>query len=142
MGFRSNFTRKNILIIGCGESGSRTAEKLSKDGHNVYIVDKEQKSLDSLHPSYSGFEINREIVDVKGMQTIAQVKFDIVMVVTEQDNLNIYLSILASKILSIDKVITRLYNDKKANLLDGYNVDIIFPSALALGEINKSLEGM
>lgn len=133
--------RKNIVIIGCGESGSKSATKLSNEGHNVYIIDRDQNKLNSLHPSFSGFAINKEIQDIYSIKNITTVNIDVILVVTENDNMNIFLSLLAKEILHVDKVITRLYNEKKSCILSDYDVDIIYPSILSLNEINTYLEG-
>ncbi len=36
----------NIVILGAGKTGSYVADKLSEEGHNVTLIDKDQKALD------------------------------------------------------------------------------------------------
>ena len=48
----------NILILGAGQVGSELAEILSKDNHNITLVDQKKESLDkvsdnSVKPSIS-----------------------------------------------------------------------------------------
>ena len=38
-----------IIIVGCGRVGSELAKLLSGEGHDVVVVDREQKSFDYKH---------------------------------------------------------------------------------------------
>ena len=45
----------NILIVGCGKVGSTLAGVLSREGHDVSIIDRYESSFDLLPEDYSGY---------------------------------------------------------------------------------------
>lgn len=132
---------KNIVIIGCGESGSEIASKYSAEGYNVYVFDKNKESFKNLHSYYSGFQIEREINDA---QTIISAcpRVDILVIVTENDDLNIFLSMIAVDILEIKNVVTRLYDDSKSCLIDKEEITVYYPSKLAVDTVCATLKGL
>ncbi len=130
---------KHIVVVGCGKSGSEIANKMSDKGFFVTVVDRDKKAFLNLNPSFSGFSIERNVVDIKSISTLVE-NIDLLLVVTENDDLNIYLSIAAKNILEVDTVITRLYDDSKSFIFNDIDIDVIYPSKLALDEIHSILE--
>ena len=35
----------NIIVVGCGKVGLNLADQLNKEGHNITIVDNDEKEL-------------------------------------------------------------------------------------------------
>lgn len=130
--------KKNTVIIGSGECGSTTASILSKQGNNIYIVDKNEKEFENLDKSYSGFFIEKEITDDISLKNIIDEKIDVLVIVTGDDNVNIFLSLIAKNVLKIETVITRLYDEEKNFLLDN-EIEIFYPSLLAIDKIKSYL---
>lgn len=130
---------KKVVIVGCGKSGSETASKFCNLGYEVYVVDKDAKAFDQLPNSFEGFKIIREVNDEKCITSITK-NIDILLIVTRNDEANVFLSILAKEILEIPTVITRLYDENKGFLLKNYDIGLIYPSKLALNEIYSYLE--
>lgn len=49
----------NIIIIGCGKIGTTLAEQLNNEGHNITLIDKNEKILRELANDrfrYGGFQ--------------------------------------------------------------------------------------
>lgn len=132
--------KKNIVIIGCGESGSTTASILSEKGHYVYIADKDEETFGLLEKNFSGIMIEKEVNDVPSLKSLIDEKIDVLMVVTSDDDTNIFLSIIAKKILNVDTVITRLYDETKNCILENEEIDIFYPSLLAMEKINAYVD--
>lgn len=130
---------KHIVVVGCGKSGSEIANKMSAKGFFVTVVDKNSKAFSNLDPSYSGFSIERDVLDITTIGNLVE-HIDLLLIVTENDDLNIYLSIAAKSILGVKNVITRLYDDSKSFIFNDTDVDVIYPSKLALEEIHSLME--
>ncbi len=133
--------QKNILIIGCGKSGAEAASKLSESGNLVYIVDKNEENFFLLKKSFSGITITNEINDIQGIKLASGVKIDTLLVVTGDDDLNIYLAILGKSLLNINHVITRMYDENKSFLIEDYKIDVIYPNKLAFNILYSYMEG-
>ncbi|HDG61937.1 MAG TPA: TrkA family potassium uptake protein, partial [Thermotoga sp.] len=46
-----------VIVVGCGKMGSIIANYASSEGHNVVVIDKDEKAFDMLSPEFSGFTI-------------------------------------------------------------------------------------
>ncbi len=132
---------KHIVVIGCGRSGSEMASKLSANGFFVTVVDSNKKSFSHLSRNFSGFTVQKHIVDPEGISSLTDEPIDVLLVVTQNDDLNIYLATAGKEILKIEQVITRLYDDSKAFVFDDIDVDVIYPSKLVLDNIYELMEG-
>lgn len=128
--------KKKIVIIGCGECGSTTASILSEKGNYVYIVDKDEEQFSLLENNFSGFMIEKEVNDVPTLENLIDGQIDVLMVVTGNDDTNIFLSIIAKNILNIETVVTRLYDETKKCILSEEDIEVFFPSLLAMEKIN------
>lgn len=126
---------KTTVIIGCGESGSTTASILSQNNSSVYIVDRDARSFENLDDDFSGIMIEKDIDDIQNIKYLIDEPIDILLVVTGNDTTNIFLSTIAKQLLNIETVITRLYDETREILFEGTDIDVFYPSLLALGKI-------
>lgn len=88
----------NIIIIGCGKVGLALAEQLSKENHNITVVDKDDRLVKSATESY-------DIIGVAGDgQTVATLREAgvssawTVIAVTDSDEVNLISCLLAKKL--------------------------------------------
>ena len=87
----------NIIIIGCGKIGASLAEQLNSEGHNITIVDRNEKAVSSLALSLDiiGVTGNGAMLDVQkeaGVETA-----DILIAVTGSDEVNMLCCLIAKK---------------------------------------------
>ncbi|WP_366946798.1 NAD-binding protein [Desulfosporosinus nitroreducens] len=64
-------------------------------------------------------------------------KADVVVAATNDDNTNIMIAEIASKLFNVSQVITRLYDTEKEVVYQDFNIQIIYPSRLSLCEFEK-----
>ena len=50
----------NIIIVGCGKVGSTLAKQLSKEGHNISIIDINDKVVEEFSNSHDVMGISRK----------------------------------------------------------------------------------
>ena len=53
-----------IVIIGCGRLGSHLANQLSRVGHSVVVIDKDEAAFKELSPDFSGFRIEGDATQI------------------------------------------------------------------------------
>jgi len=46
-----------VIIVGCGRVGSELAKLLSTEGHNVVVIDKDQRSIERLGGTFNGLTL-------------------------------------------------------------------------------------
>ena len=78
-----------IIIVGCGKVGRTLVDRLSKEGHDIVIIDKDQDRIDNLTNLY-------DIMGIQGngasysTQLEAGIKdADLIIAVTNSDELNL-----------------------------------------------------
>lgn len=131
---------KYIIIIGCGILGSTLANRLSSAGHSLVVIDQDEDSFKNLGDEYSGFMIHG---DANEFFIINQAKIDqadIVLALTDDDNLNIMLSQICSKLYHVSRVIARVNNPKSSNVFQKLGIETICPALLASDELNRALD--
>ena len=47
----------HIIIVGCGRVGASAAAALSREGHTVVVIDRNEKSFRRLPESFTGTKV-------------------------------------------------------------------------------------
>ena len=84
----------NILIVGCGKTGSRLANILSHQGHAVSVLDRRASSFNKLDDNFNGFTIAGVPMDLDVLRQAGIESCDVVATVTDDDNIRISSCIL------------------------------------------------
>jgi trk system potassium uptake protein TrkA len=128
---------KFILVIGCGRFGSSISGILSGAGNDVVLIDRNGDSFRKLPPVFSGFTVEGDACDEGVLREAGIERADVVVVCTENDNVNVMVSQMASKIFGVKDVFVRLYDPEKEGVLDDCNVVKIYPILLSLKHFEK-----
>jgi trk system potassium uptake protein TrkA len=129
----------NIMIVGCGRVGSQLALLLSKEGHNVTIIDKNQESLKRLGETFNGVAAVGNGFDEKLLRELKVDRQDAFVAVTSGDNTNLMASQIAKKIFKIPRVIARVYDPNRANIYRRFGLDIISGTVLVAAMIRDKI---
>lgn len=122
------------IIIGSGRLGTNLALHLNKCGYAVTIIDREDRAFRKLDASFSGFmtvgdAANPEVLEDAGVKKAAYV-----ISVTEKDNTNILVGLIAKKIYNVENVFIRLSDTEKETLVEGTGIKTIFPFKLSMSD--------
>ena len=131
----------NILIAGAGKVGYNLAKLLSTN-HNVIIIDKNEKALNSIKESLDVMTIQG---DMRKANTFLHIddKIDFYIAVTNNDEINLISTIVANDILKIENIIVRLTNTAyiATNFQKKLNINrVVFPYKLSATAVAKLLE--
>lgn len=86
-----------IIIVGCGNVGSTLAEQLSREGHNITIIDEKESLVKNLSNSFDVMGISGNGASF-AVQTEAGVHdADLLIAVTGSDELNLLCCLIAKK---------------------------------------------
>ncbi|MCI9304103.1 TrkA family potassium uptake protein [Clostridium sp.] len=130
---------KNVLIIGCGRLGASIANTFSDKNMSVTIIDIQKDSFRKLSPSFLGLLMEGDGMDMDILEEANIRKADVVIVVTDNDNINILVSQIAKNIFEVQEVIIRLYDHEKECVCRDSNINTIFPALLSSSEVDKIL---
>jgi trk system potassium uptake protein len=104
------------IIMGCGRVGSQLGRLLDSEGHAVTVIDSENEALNLLGPEFKGRKIrgigfDREVLIEAGIEDA-----DAFAATSPSDNVNIVAARIARNIFHVPRVITRLYDPRRAEI--------------------------
>jgi len=129
--------RDKILVIGLGRFGSGIAVRLSLSGEDVIAIDKDDDSFRKLADTYSGYQLVGDVLDVDILENAGIRQAKTVIATTDDDNVNIMVAEIASRIYGVQEVFLRLVDQDKAVLIESQNVHPIFPYLLSMAEFDR-----
>ena len=139
----SNKRGLKIIIVGCGKVGRTLVDRLSKEGHDIVVIDQKQERIDNLINLY-------DIMGIQGngasysTQLEAGIKgADLIIAVTNSDELNLLCCTIAKQVgdcASIARVRNPDYSKEISYLQEKLGlVMIINPELEAAREISSIL---
>ena len=128
-----------VIIVGCGRVGSALAKLLSKEGHNVVVVDKAPSAFHRLGRRFNGITLVGSGFDVKALKEAGVEKADAVCCLTNGDNTNIMSSQIAKKMFNVPKVIARIYDPYRAEIYQELGLSVISGTVLFAAMIRDKL---
>lgn len=125
---------KTVLVAGCGRFGASIALELNKKGYDVTIIDKDKKAFNRLSESFGGFEICGDASDMDLLQAQGIAMCEMVVIATDNDNVNCMIAQIANSIFNIFQVYVRLNDPEKYKVLEGTTIRAIYPARLSIQE--------
>ncbi len=122
----------NIIIIGCGKVGSKFAQVLAEEGHDVVIVDNDRSSFKALKQglniiTITGVPFDQDVLKQAGIENA-----DAFAAVTPDDNVNIMACQVAKEIFKVPRVMARIYNPEREHIFHDFGLDTICPTNLTV----------
>jgi trk system potassium uptake protein TrkA len=130
-----------IVVIGCGRSGSYLANQLSKAGEDVVVIDKKLRSFDRLSAEFTGFTINGDATEIEVLKSAKFDKADVVVITTDNDNVNAMVAQIASELYQIPKVMVRLLDPEKEVIYRDLDVITMSPTNLLVNKFTREIIG-
>ncbi len=119
-----------VIIVGCGKMGSIVANYASSEGHNVVVIDKDERSFELLSPEFSGFTIVGDATEVENLKLAKVERADMVLALTTDDNTNFMVSMIAKYVFGVRKVVSRVYDPENLQLFLDFGIDAVSPILL------------
>lgn len=133
--------RNKITVIGSGRLGANIATHLANQGRLVDIIDKDQVSFRKLSDEFSGNIILGDATEMEVLEALNLENVEIIVIVTGNDNINIYIAHLAEKFFDIPKIYIRLFDTSKGKLIENSRIQAIYPSNLSIDAFMKLKAG-
>ncbi len=106
----------NVIIVGCGRTGSLTAIMLDEAGHNVSVVDWSDTAFGRLGTNFKGSLIQGNAIEQTTLERAGAEHADVFVAATSGDNRNIMTSQVAKQIFGVPKVIARIKDPVRAEI--------------------------
>jgi trk system potassium uptake protein len=119
------------LVVGCGRLGAELAFRLYQRGHEVSVVDVDEKAFAKLPAEFQGrfsegSGLNRDVLHRAGIEGC-----DSVAVVTNSDTLNAVVGHLAKETFHVPNVVVRNYDPRYRGIQEAFDLQVI--SSLSWG---------
>ena len=135
----------NIVIAGAGEVGTHLAKMLSKQEHNIMLIDQDEEKIELLEDQLDIMSIVGSCTSIGALRDAGVPGCDLYIAVNHLEDQNINSAILAKK-LGAKQTICRVNNseyleNENAEYLRMIGIDsLIYPEMLAGREIAESLK--
>ncbi len=131
-----------VIIAGCGRVGSRLAESLSYEGHDVVVIDRDPASFRRLGRTFNGLTITGVAFDEELLGEAGIRMADVFVAVTNYDNTNLMAAEIATRIYRVPLVIARMYNPDKRETFRRLGVDYVCGTTMVAERIrDRILQG-
>lgn len=128
----------HVIIIGCGKVGSRFANVLSDEGHDVVIIDNDSNSFKLLSPDFNGLTLTGVPIDQDVLKQAGIKTADALAAVTPDDNINIMVCQVAKEIFKVPRVIARIHDPSREHVFHHFGLDTICPTDITV-DVMKSV---
>lgn len=135
----------NIVIAGAGAVGTHLAKMLSRQEHNILLIDSDQEKVETLESQLDIMSVVGSCTSIGALKDAEVGKCDLYIAVNPLEDQNINSAILAKK-LGAKRTIARVNNSEyleseNAEYLKSIGIDtLIYPERLAAEEIVASLK--
>ncbi|MFA6624156.1 MAG: NAD-binding protein [Bacilli bacterium] len=123
--------KDSVIVIGAGKLGAKLARLLNENGENVLVADKQSDAFYKLD-DFSGFTIVGDATDLDFLKSIDIEDSKMVIITTNDDNVNIFLAEVCFYIFAIKKIYVRLSDTDKGKLLENTSIKGIYPFNLSV----------
>ena len=105
-----------VIIVGCGKLGSGLAHSLIKAGHTVTVIDIDADALKVLGTNFPGTTIVGIGFDKDVLEKANIRMADAIVACSKNDETNALIGRMAKTIYRVPRVISRLYDPRKAEI--------------------------
>lgn len=127
------------VVIGCGKVGSRLAQDLAEEGHEVTIVSSNADAFRRLPPDFTAPMLVGSGIDEDVLERAGAREADALAAVTDDDNLNVMSAEVARLKFGVPKVIARVYDTELAEFYAGQGIQTICPTTTVVGQVRDAL---
>jgi trk system potassium uptake protein TrkA len=114
-----------VVVMGCGRVGASLAEALSRLGHEVAIIDRDETAFHRLSPEFSGERITGMGFDREVLLRAGIDHADAFAAVSSGDNSNIISARVAREMFGVQRVVARIYDAKRAAVYERLGIPTI-----------------
>lgn len=123
--------RMKVVIIGSGRIGATLANRLSKEGHDVGIVDISAESFERyLDADFTGRTVLGDGIDEDVLREAGIAEADAFVAAVHGDNHNLMAAQLAKVVFGVHRVVARCNDPVRMELFEELGLATICPSLL------------
>lgn len=127
----------HVIIVGCGRVGASAAAALSREGHSVVVIDRNEKSFRRLPRGFAGTKLLGIAFDRETLERAGISRADAFVSVTNGDNTNIVSARLAKETYRVPTVVSRIYDPQRAEIYRSFGVMTFAPTVWGANKVEE-----
>ncbi|MGN1227360.1 MAG: potassium channel family protein [Christensenellales bacterium] len=132
--------RNKIIVIGSGRMGANIASLLYRQGNDVILIDKNKNAFNKLLNTFGGYEIVGDATDLELLESVFIKQAKEVIIVTGNDNVNMYLAHICFYIYDVPNIYIRQEDADKKGLIENTTIKAIYPFLLSVNDFLRLRE--
>ncbi len=129
----------NVIVVGCGRTGSLLARSLAGKGHQVVVVDPNPEQFNRLGPDFhgrtvTGLGFDRDVLLRAGIESAQGVA-----AVTSDEMANLLVAFIARQHFRVPHVVARLFEPERAALYQAIGVPVVTAAEWRMHRIEQLL---
>lgn len=132
-----------IIIVGCGKVGANLVAQLSKEGHNITVIDKKAEKIQDITNTYDVMGLVGNGASYSTQMEAGIEETDLIIAVTDSDELNLLCCTVAKRVgkcAAIARVRTPDYSEETGYLREQLGLALIInPELEAAREVARIL---
>jgi len=129
-----------VIVVGSGRLGSILANRISRAGSSVVVVDRDEAAFRNLDVDFSGFKVAGDAAEMAVLRRAGIDRADCLLTVTPNDNVNLMVAQVAHKIWHVPRVVARAYDPAREAIYHELGIETICPTHLAAETLLDVLE--
>jgi len=130
-----------IVILGCGRVGSALATLMSRENHEVRIIDRDGDAFRRLGSDYAGMRVVGIGIDEDVLRRAGIHDADAFVSVTNGDNTNIMAAQIAKERFGVPTVIARIYDPIRAEAYSKMGIKTYCSTVIGAGILEDLVTG-
>jgi len=135
-----------IIIVGCGKIGAIIAKEMANFNHHISVLDREQGKIDFLGSGFNGLITRGIEFDHDNLISAGIERADVLLALSENDNVNITVCLVAKNIFHVKRVISQVVDPNRRYVYEAMQIENISPvrmsvnalmGKLSLGQVEK-----
>ena len=114
---------------------------LTKDGHEVTILDLKSSAFNRLGPEFKGTTMLGNGIDQEVLKRAGIERADAFVAATQGDNRNIMSSQIAKHVFGVPRVVTRIYDPLRSDTFAALGLQAISPTIIGANSFYEQLTG-
>jgi trk system potassium uptake protein TrkA len=128
-----------VIVIGCGRVGSELAVRLTGEGNDVVIVDKNRHAFRRLPADWPGEAVVGYGIDRDDLERAGIRQAGAVAAVTSGDNTNILVARIARENFEVPHVVARIYDPRRALIYQRLGIPTVATVSWTVDQVVRRL---
>lgn len=129
-----------VIIMGCGRRGAELATLLDREGHEVVILDLDERAFRFLPDSFGGTKMVGNCIDQDVLRRAGAERSDAFVSCTRGDNRNVMAAQIAKHIFGVPRVLSLIHDPIREETYHALGLRTVSPTRVVARLLKEALE--